>query len=289
MIIKKLFSNILLAVNNSTRNKSVLIDEALELASSLNCNLHILYIDDSKHLSWDSLRQFSFFNNAYDDQLEEQIANRIEFYRKQLPHACFFNYSTVKGAIEDAATEYSIRNHIDLIIFGELPEYIFPINPLHSLNINRLSKKVRCPILTLQAVTSFSKVKNIVMPVGEFLPVRKLMFASYIAKKYDSCLHLVALSKRNTDKQEEEENVSLLEAYRLLKENTELMVECKTLNGQNLADITWRYAKKVSADLIVVNTGNESMLSGIVNKLFSGFLYYRSKIPVMTVAGRLTL
>lgn len=85
MIIKRLFSNILLAVNNSTRNKSVQIYEALELASSRNRNLHILYIDDSRHLNWDSLQQFSFFNNAYDDQLEEQIATGLSFTENNCP------------------------------------------------------------------------------------------------------------------------------------------------------------------------------------------------------------
>ncbi len=288
MMMKRLFSNILLALHNSTPNKSVLIDEALELSGSLGCNLHILYIDDSKQLSWDKFRLLSLFDQETDNDFEEQVSNRIEFYRKQLPATCFFYYSSAKGPVEDTTINYTIRNHIDLIMFGELSDIYFPIPSFRTLNINRLSKKVRCPILTLQAATSFSKVRNIVMPVSDYLPVRKLMFASYIARKYNSCLHLVGQSKRDEDNAAEKSNLSLLEAYRLLKENTGLMIECKTIAGHNLADITWQYAKKVKADLIVINTGSESLLSGMVNRLFSGFIYYRSKIPVMTVAGRLT-
>ena len=109
------------------------------------------------------------------------------------------------------------------------------------------------------------------------------MFATYLAKKYNSRLHLVTLSGSQADP-DDDGNTYLLKAYRLIRDNTEVPVECKTLPGENIATITLQYAKDVKADLIVINPGKESLLSGFINRIFSRFLFNESRIPVMTVA-----
>jgi len=68
-----------------------------------------------------------------------------------------------------------------------------------------------------------------------------------------------------------------------LKDNTDLPVKCKTLSGESLGDIALQYAHEVHAGLILINPGQESFLPGMINRIFSRFVFNESKIPVMMV------
>jgi K+-sensing histidine kinase KdpD len=152
-----------------------------------------------------------------------------------------------------------------------------------SFNINRISKKTGCPVLTVKGTARLEAIKNIVLPVDAHLPLRKVMFASYLARHFNARIHLIALSEPG-DEDNVENKVYLYKTYQLLRENTNLTVECHTVHGGNIADTTLEYARQINADLIVVNPGKEMLLSGFVNRLFARLLFNESRIPVMTVA-----
>ena len=103
-----------------------------------------------------------------------------------------------------------------------------------------------------------------------------------MAKDSNAAIHLISLTGQHalTDLKN---HAYLEKAYQLLRENTSLPIKCKTVEGENIADTTLEYARKVEADLILVN-GSESVLSGSLNRLFAKFLFNHSSIPVITVA-----
>ena len=81
---------------------------------------------------------------------------------------------------------------------------------------------------------------------------------------------------------------SMYKSYRLLRENTDLPIECLTVPGENLAEIAWDYARKIKADLILVGSGKESLLSGFLNVLRSRVLQglgARSLFPGLAHTG----
>jgi hypothetical protein len=109
------------------------------------------------------------------------------------------------------------------------------------------------------------------------------MFASYLAKQFNSRIHLIAISNKHK-KAEPDDTIYLYKAYQLLRDNTNLRIECHTVAGENLADSTLEYAQKVDADLIVVNPGKESLLPGFLNRFFTRFFFNEPGIPVMTIS-----
>jgi hypothetical protein len=113
--------------------------------------------------------------------------------------------------------------------------------------------------------------------------MRKLLFATYLAKLSHSTIHLVSPGG-GTVGAAGEERESLQKSYRLLRENTDLLVECRAMPDENLAEAAWSYAKKIKADLILIGPGKESLLSGWLNALRSRWLFNVSRIPVMTVS-----
>jgi nucleotide-binding universal stress UspA family protein len=275
---KKLFSNILVPIDVNAPCGFV-IREAIELARPFECNVHLLFMLPDPGRKYTHPR--TWFRNEED--INQRILKLYSEYIMHLPPPLRLYTSIEKGGQEACITNYAIKNRIDLVMLGKTHP-LFSVGWFMHSGINRLSKKTGCPVLTLQSRANLDSVRNIVMPVSSsFLPIRKLMFATYLAKKYNSRLHLVTLSGSHP-KPDPGANAYLLKAYRLIRDNTEVPVECKTLPGENIATITLQYAKDVKADLIVINPGTESLLSGFINRIFSRFLFNESRIPVMTVA-----
>jgi nucleotide-binding universal stress UspA family protein len=259
------------------------IKEAIELARAFECNVHLLFL--LPHSSSKYTRVRDWFKNEED--ANQRIVKLYSQYILHLPPPLRLHTSIEKGRHENSITSYAIKNHIDLLVLGRTYP-LFSAGWFMQSGINRLSRKTGCPVLTLQSRANLDSMRNIVMPVGaSFLPIRKLMFATYLAKKYNSRLHLVTLSGYQQGLNAGN-NQYLLKAYRLIRDNTEVPVECITLPGENIAAITLQYAKDVKADLIVINPGKESLLSGLINRVFSRFLFNESRIPVMTVAPPLS-
>jgi nucleotide-binding universal stress UspA family protein len=275
---KKLFSNILVPVDLGNPSGNV-IREAMELARTFECNVHLLFMLPPAG------RRYTHPGNWFktEEDINQRILKLYAGYIMHLPPPLLLHTATGKGRHETLITNYAIKHPIDLVVMGR-SHPLLSAGWLRQSAFSRLSKRIGCPVLTLHSSASLESLRNIVLPVSRsFLPLRKLMFATYLAKKFNSRLHLITLSPKRPAPADDD-NAYLLKAYRLIRDNTEVPVECKTLPGENLATTTLQYARDVKADLIVINPGKESLLSGLLNRLFSRFLFDESRIPVMMVA-----
>ncbi|MHA4810408.1 universal stress protein [Flavitalea flava] len=278
---KKLFTNILVPVDLA-KDADTSIREAIGIADQLKCHIHFLHLVQENGEMDDSV-----FNYLKTDILER--------YKERLHPSLSITITRQQGAPEKNIIEYYNRNMIDLILLCQARKtFPFFFNKSVPVDLNRLIKKVSCPVLTIYGHPVIPFMKNIVLPVGDLLPRQKLLFATYLAKLSHSTIHLI--STRSTGEKSQgshaEVRESLYKSYRLLRDNTDLPVECLAVPGNNLAEVTWDYAKKINADLILVYPGKESLLSGFLNGLRSRYLngtwsrslFNLSSIPVMTVS-----
>jgi hypothetical protein len=147
-------------------------------------------------------------------------------------------------------------------------------------------------VLSVLEQPSFTTLKNVVLPVGDHLPMRQLMFATYLGKTVNSTIHLVAPDSGDPGFTVQARG-NLHKCYRLLRENTNLTIKCLAGPGENLATAAWDYAKKIKADLILTSPGATSRFSGFWSKLRNKFLQRpgsrpqpdTSQIPVMTIGN----
>lgn len=209
-------------------------------------------------------------------------------------------YNTTAGQMERQIIDYSKRHAVDLILLVKKKKGGH--SQLKTVaDVDRLVDKTLCPVLTVSCQPNHSSLKNIVLPVGDHLPMRKLLFATYLGRTVNSTIHLVASSQTNrkpvfgtfSNDPALAAGVrdNLHKCYRLLRENTNLSIECQASPEENLAEAAWDYAKKIKADLILTSPGKESMLSGFWSNLRSKFFRLRgsrslpntSHIPVMTI------
>ncbi|MBO9632824.1 MAG: universal stress protein [Chitinophagaceae bacterium] len=277
---KKLFNNILVPVEFSKQTNQV-VSQAVMIANHFRCDLHLLFVENNgmADAEKDIMQALTEGELAdYEVELMELKATFLPMMEDGLQLIT----SLRKGSREQFVASYALQNAIDLIIV-EKPRSILPMRFSRSFNINRISKKTGCPVLTVKGTARLEAIRNIVLPVDAHLPLRKVMFASYLAKHFNARIHLIALSEPG-EEDNVENKVYLYKTYQLLRENTNLTVECHTVHGGNIADTTLEYARQINADLIVVNPGKEMLLSGFINRLFARLLFNESRIPVMTVA-----
>lgn len=269
----QLFNNILIPVD-LRREAASAVEKAMNIATRFNSNIHLLYV---------MKKRFWSFNNSPERVAHKkmQLHDLKEKYSPSISKGCLLHTQVWEGDLENSIAEYAAIFHIDLIL-AQKPAGIIPgINA--GLNINRLAAKTNAAVLSLLPTPSFRGIKNIVLPVTGYLPTRRIMLATYLAKNFNSAIHLISLAG-SLSMIESKSHAYLEKAYQLLRENTNLPIRCKTVVGKNIADTTLEYAKKVDASLILVNQGSESLLSGPSNPMFAKFLFNQSSIPVITVA-----
>lgn len=266
----KLFNNILVPLNID-RHCDIAIERAVQLSVQFHCDIHLLYLTSKPF--WKT--------RPHTAEAEHKMKLNVvrDQHMAQMPKGCTLHVSIREGNAAGALMQYIALNNIDLILTHKQQRTFGVFDS--RMDINRLAANTGCPVLSLQTNPSLQGIKNIVLPVGDQLPLRKIMLAIYMAKDSNAAIHLISLSN-NTAAQKR--YVYLEKAYQLLRENTSLPIKCKMVMGENIADTTLEYARNVEADLILVKAGDESLLSGPMNRLFSKFLFNRSTIPVITVA-----
>ena len=95
-----------------------------------------------------------------------------------------------------------------------------------------------------------NRLKKIVLPIGKFIPKRKIRLAYELAKKFAANVHLISLN-RNGHRLSSENTKVLMASYQYLKDITNIPIECRTVLGNNLAQATVQYAENIGADLIL--------------------------------------
>ncbi|RYG01105.1 MAG: hypothetical protein EOO02_13460 [Chitinophagaceae bacterium] len=276
----KLFNHIMVPVDFSDVSE-LAIEKSIDIANHFKCNIHLVFTETPGLFSKHSGHLFSSLSGVPADA-EARLVRLQNQYTDQLNQGLSIHSCIRQGNKNRSVIDYARRHRIDLVMVGRgatMVDNMFN----RGFNINEITKGVKCPVITIREETGQDAWLNIVLPVCSALPIRKIMFASYLARKYNSRIHLLSIAG-DENNQDADGNQYLHKSYQLLRENTNIHVECHTMRGHNIAEATMRFAEKINADLIVVNPGKETMLSGVVNKLFKGFLFNESKIPVMTIS-----
>jgi len=276
---QKLFNNILVPLCVNGRSNGA-IEKAIQFANQLQCNLHLIGISAGSSFVHGNDR-IILNRNGYQGLAEKKfkLAELQTKYCQLLDKGLMLSIYFGKGEPEETISTYAALHHVDLVLMVNDQRRFSFLPPV--INANRLAGKTNCPVLTLKSDPILSGLKIIVMPVGKSLPINKIRVAAYLAKHYDASIHLITREKNALMY---EELAYMQKALQVLKDNTDLPVKCKTLSGESIGNIALQYAQEVKAGLILVNPGSESSLPGLLNRLFSRFVFNESKIPVMTVA-----
>ena len=185
-------------------------------------------------------------------------------------------------SVQLVVIEYARLIDSDLIIIGK-QQGLRPWWLLRHNSPETIAKRTTCPVLTVKPGATDIRVRIIVIPVGNFIPKRKLALGILLAKKYRAQIHLLAIQSNVLEEQQNRQQI-FLDAYQELKEKVSRPIQCSAAIGHNPAKAVLAYAESVKADMILVNPETESGHAGLTGfRHLSEMLERNSKIQILDV------
>lgn len=277
---KKLY-NILVPVDFSGRSKWA-ISKAIELANNFQCNVHLVHVVSKNLLPLVPIEASSFL--PYDATVDMNNARKKleamkERYQQHLVGGGNIEISLLQGGRSRELQRYIEQYDMDLVVIG-LSRFNLVHRILSSVSISRLARKTSVPVLAIRSSGLVSHFKKIVLPLtSEDVPVRRVQFATMLARSFRSTVYLVSLRKDNENAAQSVLNRTL----EVVQSLSTIPVQCFLLEGKNIAQSTLEFSKRINADLIMANPLKEFHMPGWWNRITRKLLTYGSKIPVITV------
>jgi hypothetical protein len=280
---KKLFNRILVPVHFNRDTPLVLL-KAIQVANEFDCDIHLLHVQEPwAGLPFGNSSKSTGILTRSQAQAESRLEKLKAWCRGQLKDGLLISSVFLRGNWQNLVKDIIIAEHIDLVVIPRLRDGFFK-SLLQKININRLVQQTQCPVLTITRKLDASHIINIVVPVIDYLPIRKLTMATFLVKKFNGVIHLTGQRDMDTLTGEKKDGRCLTMAYQFIMEYANVKVYCTPGKGNTVGADALAYAKTVQADLIVVNPGRESVISGIFSKWLGKNIYRASNIPVLTIA-----
>jgi len=151
--------------------------------------------------------------------------------------------------------------------------------------IDKLINYSNCPVMTLHENYPVKEIKKIVIPVDVTQSTKKkLLWATYFAKKYGAKIIIVSALTLNLD-------IKKSRVYRnsekiknmLLKRDVECEVQILNTHGQEKHKVILNFIREKNPDMVIIRTHQESNLNKTRIGKFVSELVHRCKAPVFTV------
>ncbi len=278
---QKLFNKILVPIDFSSRSKKA-IEKACDIARHYNCSIHLLYVHSFTPSTAIAMAEGHMgipYNLVDDEQeMEERLKNMCRVARILNDDSLTISYSTRRGSWDEAIIEMVNDLHFDLVLVGQKGRVINKRKML--INPDRIAAKTNIPVVTIPSNKRLTRLMSIVVPITDFLPIRKLMYAVYMASNYQSVIRLLGIENEHT---KDKVAYYIKKATDLVKENCEITVNSEITSGQNVADVVNQYARQEGIDLVILNPGTQTKMPGFLSNLFGNIIQKHTPLPVLTV------
>ena len=271
--------NILVPVDFSGKNKWA-ISKAIELANNFDCNIHIVHVVHTNIVPVLPIEASIF--TPYESHTDRMVAyERLKelsaHYSNQLCGTGKMEISVLEGNTANKLAGYIRQYEMDMVVVG-LSRFNLIQRVVSSVSISKLARKTNVPVLAVRSGGLVCHFKKIILPLHEEVPLHRIKLATMLARAFKSTIYMVTLRKENNTP----ENI-INEALQIVQSISTIPVQGIILEGKNLAKTTLDFAKKINADLIMINPLKEFNLPGWWNRLTNKLLSYSSKIPVLTI------
>jgi nucleotide-binding universal stress UspA family protein len=276
------FYNILVPIDFTFKNKWA-IAKAIEIANTFDCNIH--FVNIVHHNIVPLLPVESSIFTPYESHADrmynyEKLKELAGHYSNQLCGNGKIEISVLEGNPAKKLSEYIENFEMDMVVIG-LSKFNLFQRIVSSVSISRLSAKTNVPVLAIGSGGLICHFKKIILPLHEEISMHRIKMATMLARTFKSKVYMVTLRKDDNTPEK-----IIKEALEIVQSISTIPVQGIILEGKNLAKATLDFAKKINADLIMINPLKEFNLPGLWNKLTNKLLSYSSSVPVMTINKR---
>jgi nucleotide-binding universal stress UspA family protein len=219
----------------------------------------------------------------YVEKERAQLRLQEEAHRLESEHGINVAQQVRSGRIYDEIIGAAQDCNADLIIMGThgvagWAEFFAGSNAF------RVVTQAPCPVLTIQGHAKRRGFKNIILPLDRTPETRqKVRYATTLAKKYGSTLHIASLLLEDSEEirfdfaKKVKQITDYLDAEGIAHEENVLV-------GSNLATMTMNYAESKKGDLIVIMTEQEYNLTGFLMGPYAQQMVNHCKLPVLSIS-----
>jgi nucleotide-binding universal stress UspA family protein len=280
---RKLFNKILIPVDFSAKSRSV-VTKAVNLAKLYDCDIHLLHVISTSPFAVIASAEghmFIPFNAmSNQDELERQLKKICAQTRLVSDYNLKIDYSLLKGRWEEELIELVKRKKIDLVLIGQTARLNVKRKML--LNPDKIAEATKVPVITIPSNRRMTKLYSILIPVTDFLPVRKLIYGVYIASAYNTTIKLLGIESNETKEMVAD---NLEKAVKFIRDYHNIMVQREIVSSQNIADTINKYAIREAADLVILNPDSQTKMPGFLSSLFGNIIQKYSAPPILTVTS----
>ena len=266
-----------------TETSDEALRKAVEIAKRFNADLFILHVLDFPGYAFSVLPELQIDPPA-EKEVEEVVLRKLNSVRDQIfaDHKISATLSISRGSIDREIGIYSEDQGIDLIVMGThgasgYQEYFV------GSNAQRLVTMSEVPVMTLQSDFKKNTFDNILVPLDNSLHSReKFNIAIEFARLFGSQIHLLGLPDSEEKKDLAKFHIKIESVEKVLN-GSGIKYQTHIVKGGHVAKEALVFAEKHDIDLIVINTGHESEISGIFLGAFAQQIVNHAKIPVLSI------
>lgn len=279
---QKLFTQILVPVDFSPKSRMA-VEEAAALAYLYECDLHLLHVIPLTTFTSLAAGEgpvtsaFDVVDNS--GEAERKLLELSAFAKSKSGNLLSVHHACVPGTWNRSVIDYMTEQHIDLLVTGQ--KSTLPGKRKISLNPDIIAERTSVPVITIPSNKQLTRLFSIVIPVTEFLPVKKLMYGIYMGSRQATTIKLLAVEN---EKSQASVQHYLKKSYQLIRDNCTVKVELETVRNNNVAAAVHDFAKAHAVDLIILNPGTQTRMPGFLSSLLGRFIQKYAAPPVMTVA-----
>jgi len=279
---QKLFNRILVPVDFSPKSAAA-VEKAVNLADSYHCSVYLLHVVSTFQITERVISGSHLVLPRLLSDNKSQVEVEMEKYRKYVNAICGQEIqmkSAIRyGSWNEAVIDFVIEKNIDLVLIGQVGRIFRKRKML--LNPDQIAEITNIPVITAPANRRLTKLFSIVIPITNFLPVRKLIYGIYMASQYNSTLKLLGIENSKT---RDIVQYYVSKARELIVDNCDIKTDIEIVVSNNTAEAVNEYAMMNSSDLVIVNPGSETRMPGYFSYLLGNIMQKYATPPVLTIS-----
>ena len=251
------------------------LKKAISMAGKLNAEITVVYVQKVKMLA-------SIFGGAKPEEKPADIEARFKELVNHIPHnGIEVSYIYRSGNVPREICKLAEEQDAYLIVLGTHGTSGTGENAVGS-NAYRVAAQAHCPVLAMRGDYKKEGIRKIVLPI-DIVPTtrQKLPFAVDIAIAYRAEVHVLGILDSAQPELINQVNSYVAQVCQYLDDFNIKYVD-EEINGANMPSITFEYATKVGADIIIIMSEEDEKSSSILGG-HAHHMILESPIPVISV------
>ena len=257
-----------------SKGSYVALELAVDIAKKIHADIQLMWVCREKMLYTDD--QNNYVRNLATQKMDELC----EKYQPQLEDTTI-TPMIMQGKVAPMLAAQAEKANATMIVIGTNGASGFEKYWMGSTAV-RIVQEATCPVLSIREGFNFHKsLERILVPLNMSTNSRqKLPVAVKMAKAFGAHIYLLGQYENNSQAQTVGIYMKQAETF-LQKQNVAYTSE--TMLAKNLPEEALAYADTINADLIVISTEQEQVLSSLFIGTNAQQFVHHSLIPILSV------